>query len=405
MLSVVPQRSGDSCRRQMPVFAHDRSVSTRGGRGRRRAPYVERAFWPAGRLSRLESGGGGLHRRSPARCGCSGSWIDLLARLPSPPTWSTSGSMSVRPQIQLRDSAGFPPDFPTSRGQTVAPGVRASKALPSPASHPKTRQRALCTHAMLDLGSLQQLAVRNGLNLFGWVDAAIFDAAQPVERRSSALLPGCGTILVLGTGGRSPWVEFQQQGRPLASADDPGCVDDLVDAATNAVGQELAAAHLRHLRVDSGGAKISFQRLGEAAGFGVVSPVSGMLLHPDFGPWLRVRTALLVLGSPFGPLPDASVSSAFQPCSGCAQPCVGACGPQALDGHAGVDLARCGAHRRRGGCSGGCEARMACPLGREHADRPGQPVHAHTADSPWRHQGAGWWRLLPRSIRRLQGQS
>jgi hypothetical protein len=43
-----------------------------------------------------------------------------------------------------------------------------------------------------------------GLNLFGLVDRARFDACEPRERRIDALVPACGTVLVLGSGsGRS----------------------------------------------------------------------------------------------------------------------------------------------------------------------------------------------------------
>jgi len=67
--------------------------------------------------------------RRSARCRCSGSWIDLLARLPSLPTRSTSDVLSVRTQLQLRDSPGLSPDFPASGDQTVGAGVLMSKAL------------------------------------------------------------------------------------------------------------------------------------------------------------------------------------------------------------------------------------------------------------------------------------
>jgi LCP family protein required for cell wall assembly len=38
-----------------------------------------------------------------------------------------------------------------------------------------------------------------GLNLFGLVDRARFDACEPRERRIDALVPACGTVLVLGS--------------------------------------------------------------------------------------------------------------------------------------------------------------------------------------------------------------
>ena len=55
---------------------------------------------------------------------------------------------------------------------------------------------------------------------------------------------------------------------------------------------------------------------------------------------VAVRAALLVDGMPFGPVPDSALTRKFQPCCGCAKPCVTACTPGAVDGIGGRDPTR-----------------------------------------------------------------
>ncbi|MGC6486900.1 MAG: hypothetical protein ACON4Z_04590, partial [Planctomycetota bacterium] len=231
---------------------------------------------------------------------------------------------------------------------------------------------------MHDLRPLRALAVRNGLNLFGLVDAVSFDRAQPPELRSAGVFPNCGSILVLGTGGARPSFEFCRQRGDLARPVDARTAELLVDASVRGIAHELGRLGIRARRLGPEHGRLSFESLGEAAGFGVVSPVSGMLLHPDFGPWLRVRAALLLEGAPFGDAPEASLPAHFKPCSGCDRPCVSACPPRAIAGDGSSDRRRCADYRFTGGCVDGCRARQACPVGVEHADLPGIPLHAHT---------------------------
>ncbi|MFN3241735.1 MAG: hypothetical protein ACE37K_09510 [Planctomycetota bacterium] len=251
------------------------------------------------------------------------------------------------------------------------------------------------------LGPLQQRAARNGLNLFGLVDAQRFDGCQPCEQRSTSVLPGCGTILVLGTAGQSFWLEFQRQGRGLSER--PTCeeVEELVASSVDAVADELEQAGLRWTKVDARWPRLNFGRLAEAAGFGIVSPVSGMLLNPTYGPWLRVRAALLIEGRPFGQVDDASITDRFKPCCTCDRPCVEACPPKVHVDLGRADRERCASHRDDGGCETGCGSRKACPIGTEHADGDGMPLHAHTIDrrTLQRWYGLGWWRFVPRAFR------
>ena len=252
------------------------------------------------------------------------------------------------------------------------------------------------------LSFFRQLAARNGLNLLGVVDARRFDRSQPKELRTAATLPGCGTVLAVGTAGRSFWAEFQQQG--VAAALDARAAEVLVDASVDAFVDQVRRLKGRVRRVGPEDGRLNFGHLAEAAGFGIVSPVSGMVLHPEFGPWMKVRAAVLLEGRPFGAVRDASLSARFKPCCSCDRPCVSACPSGALDGLGGNDRAQCADHRAVGGCASLCSARGACPVGADHADRPELPLHAHSVDlaTLQRRYGRGWWRFVPRSLRGAQ---
>jgi hypothetical protein len=251
------------------------------------------------------------------------------------------------------------------------------------------------------LHSVQQQASRNGLNLFGLVDAKRFDGYQPREQRTGAVQSGCGTIMVLGTAGRSLSSEFSRQGRLVPQSMTDNQVDDLAVAGATAVVTDLCQRGVRGRLVDARRPRINFGQLGEAAGFGIVSPVSGLLLHPEFGPWVRVRAAVLLPGQPFGTITDASITDRFRPCYSCLKPCIAACPSAVHDGMGDSDRSRCADSRYRGGCEAACHSRLACPVGSEYADQGGPMLHAHSVGlhTMKRWFGLGWWRMVPRMFR------
>lgn len=249
------------------------------------------------------------------------------------------------------------------------------------------------------LAATREQAAALGLNLFGLVDAARFDRSQSPEQRVGRLAPACGTILVLGSGGRA----FAQD---LSHRVDRDVTPALAEqhgwhsACHLAAGLHDQGVPCRAVALDPA-CRLPIAGLGEAAGFGTVSPVSGLLLHPEYGPWLRLRAALLIDGHPFGPCPDASIADSFQPCCNCTRPCVSACPAQAHDGHGHQDLGRCASHRHGGGCKVGCCSRGACPLGSEHRDGQGEVAHSHSFHLPvlQRWFGLGVWRVVPSIVR------
>lgn len=271
---------------------------------------------------------------------------------------------------------------------------RRSEPLRRPTPHPaEAMLSSLLEQARVD-------AAAAGLNLLGLVDRLRFDGGEPRERRIGAIAPRCGTVLVLGSGGRS----FAQQESARAARPFPN-VHALTARVLGATAH-VAALLQSHgvpcvVQMFDGGCRVRAERLGEAAGFGTISPVSGLLLHPEFGPWLRVRAALFCDGAPFGPVADGSIAERFHPCCGCPKPCVAACPASVHDGLGQHDLGRCGSHRHRGGCVDECATRAACPIGREHRDHEGEAAHRHTYElaSLQRWFGLGVWRFVPKPLR------
>lgn len=243
-----------------------------------------------------------------------------------------------------------------------------------------------------------------GLNLFGLVDRARFDAAEPKERRVGALVRECGTVLVLGSAGRSLSQQRERWRRETGKVDGVPVAVSALAAASHIAEMLRANGVACSLLAFDGRCRVRPDRLGEFAGFGTISPVSGLLLHPEFGPWLRIRAALLCEGAPFGPVPDASIAERFHPCCGCSRPCVAACPASVHDGLGKHDLMRCGRHRHAGGCVHECASRSACPIGSEHRDGDDDDGdgHRHTYElaTMQRWFGLGVWRFVPKALRR-----
>ncbi len=108
-----------------------------------------------------------------------------------------------------------------------------------------------------------------------------------------------------------------------------------------------------------------------AAGSGHVSPL-GYNIHSTYGLWHAYRAALL-----FPVAFDMPRNSAgAHPCDSCvAKPCLRACPVSAFDGYT-YDVAACGQHilsEHGEDCvTGGCKARLACPIGVQYQYHPRQ---------------------------------
>jgi epoxyqueuosine reductase len=215
------------------------------------------------------------------------------------------------------------------------------------------------------------------------------------------LLPGCAAVVVFASGGTLLWESFLDDVRAhpehLTGSDHP--LDDYVARQIARVDARPPTSR-RWIRC---GAKpegfLDFRPLARAAGLGWPSRL-GLLLHPEFGPWIGLRAACLTTEAlPVDePLPEEG------PCETCDAPCASAC-PGGAFQQGPLDIHRCAAfHVESEICHGRCDARLACPQGAIHRHAPLQH-HYHNArltgrkllaeacgiyDDPRKGQGPEW---------------
>jgi hypothetical protein len=228
----------------------------------------------------------------------------------------------------------------------------------------------------------------HGLNLVGVADAARYDAAVPERWRIGRHAPSVQSLLVIGNGGAAFWHAFQRRRAADASL---RAAHNPLDAFTRAVVGDTVAGMAGPLPIvfpfDAGPPALSFVHLAECAGLGR-SSLLGVLVHPEFGPWIALRAAVLLPGPCTAPRP----ADGFDPCPTCVErPCIAAC-PGGAIGPAGWDIPRCAAHRLSGtgdGCDAGCHARIACVYGQAHRYPPdAQAFHQAFARGAFEARGA-----------------
>lgn len=212
------------------------------------------------------------------------------------------------------------------------------------------------------LATARQRAAEVGLNLFGVVDVARFDSCQPKDLRIGTRWPRCGTAVLLGSGGRDFWQRFAANCAQAAHTRALPAPAQFASQCVRQIAAQFEAARLPLQVVDPQQRCPSFLRLAEAAGFGTVSPVSGLLLHPEFGPYVSLRAALLFEGRPFGAVADASITDRFQPCCSCRATRPAPVAP------APTSAAPCPQHPEPAQCGPACRCRASCPIGSEHRD-------------------------------------
>jgi hypothetical protein len=198
-----------------------------------------------------------------------------------------------------------------------------------------------------------------------------------------AILPGCRSVLVVGSGGRALWELLQDRRAAGWAPDDP--VDALVSEALE---PHLGAAGCRWVRcAEDEPCFVDFRRLGLEAGLAHPSRL-GLLLHPVYGPWWGLRAACFTTED----LPLSRPLASAPPCGACPAPCATAC-PVGAPREPTLDLEACLSWQRaETTCAGGCLARMACPEGPQHAYSAAQHRYHHHPPSraaQWRPHQAG----------------
>jgi len=187
-----------------------------------------------------------------------------------------------------------------------------------------------------------------GLNLYGVIARASYDAEAPPALRTDALHPPAQSIVVVGSGGRAHWERFLAYVAldPAARLGRRRHPLDEFCAETFAAQSELFAGCRVFFPTVFSPASLDFVKLGELAGLGRRSSQIRILVGQSFGPWFALRAAVFT--------PEALAPSPAAPdlCEGCAAPCLEAAGPGPLAGES---------HRR---------ARSACIVAPEERYHP-----------------------------------
>ena len=161
------------------------------------------------------------------------------------------------------------------------------------------------SNAMLSVDSITRALVPFGLNLIGVASVASYDAEVGAERRLGPRLEGAQSIVVVGNGGGAFWGVY----RRLCAADPareerPDPLDDFTREVVENACAPLAGPQAMRILFPFGFAEgaVSFTRLAVLAGLGRPS-LLGVLVHPEYGPWIALRAAILVRGRLEAPRP------------------------------------------------------------------------------------------------------
>ncbi len=179
------------------------------------------------------------------------------------------------------------------------------------------------------------------------------------ERRDD--LADICTIALIGMAGGSNWDAFAASEEAHDGIDHP--LDRFSRRIIGALAEDFDAVALYPF---GGPPYWPFQQWAQKAEPVHPSPI-GLLIHPTYGLWHSYRGALGFAQALDIPALDASAS----PCETCAgRWCLTAC-PVGAFSTRGYDVAACATHLEGAAgadcMTGGCLARRACPVGREHA--------------------------------------
>lgn len=205
---------------------------------------------------------------------------------------------------------------------------------------------------------IERAVAKSGLAVRGYLR---LDPEEQVDA-----LAGRRQVVLIGLVGRTGWDSFTQSAEAHDGRSDP--LDRWSERCLSALATQLGAMPLYPF---GGPPYWPFQRWAQRAEPLSPSPL-GLLIHPAHGLWHSYRGAL-AFAEAFE-LPP--VEQAPSPCASCTdRPCLGACPVKAFgpDGFA-VDTCADWLRGEQGQTcmTLGCQARLACPVGREFAHQPDQ---------------------------------
>ncbi len=202
-----------------------------------------------------------------------------------------------------------------------------------------------------------------GLNVAGVLRAETYDALVPSAWKCGTLLPTARSIYVIGSGGSAFYANARAERAEGPHPLDAFCEARVASAVLRLDREGIAsrACFYWERRGDGDGEFADFVALARAAGLGSRSLI-GLLLHPDHGPWFAIRAVVLTDRCP----PVAGdVYEAPDFCADCPAPCIDICPARAVT-RSGMNVVRCSEWRHREAqCAASCDARLACPVGRE----------------------------------------
>lgn len=178
------------------------------------------------------------------------------------------------------------------------------------------------------------------------------------------------TLLLIGNAGAAMWQSFSAAAERSDGRPDP--LDRWTRETVEGIAGELGAKAIFPF---DGPPYLPFQRWAQKAENLVPSPL-GMSIHPRFGLWHAYRAALVLAER----LDMAATPKFACPCEGCvSKPCLAACPVGAFSGER-FDQSACLGHlstpEGRNCLRNGCQARGACPIGREyHYDQEQATFH------------------------------
>ncbi len=168
-------------------------------------------------------------------------------------------------------------------------------------------------------------------------------------------------VILIGNAGPDMFRRFARERTPKDS------LDDWTRAVVDPLARDLDATALYPFDTPP----LPFLTWARRGGAGHTSPL-GLNIHPVYGLWHAYRAAL-VFPVAFD-LPP--VNPGASPCDTCeSKPCLSACPVSAFDSSS-YDVAACGRYvlsEAGADCmTGGCKARLACPVGRKFVYEPMQ---------------------------------
>jgi epoxyqueuosine reductase len=228
-----------------------------------------------------------------------------------------------------------------------------------------------------------------GLNLLAAIPVSRYDQQAPPTMRAANISPKARSIILIGNGGHDFWAAFTTY-----AVDHPGWLarDHPLDDFTRAIieNQMLPVLHstgavcIPAYPFLGTGPALNFMLLAQLAGLAGPSLI-GVVVNPDYGPWIAFRAALLIDAEIDAPGP----ALAFDPCPSCAtRSCMTACPAGAVTFPAGWDIPQCIRHRVEveADCAPRCHARAGCVLG---------PAHRYTDDELAYHQSRALRAIRP----------